>query len=584
MLTRRKQFSAENAPVERIRSRILAPFVLFVVFLLSGVLTGTYWLQQRSIETHSAELKQHVWVAYAENLSEAASLLRSLSQFVANNRLIQQAWTAQDRQALLEASQPAFKRISEQGHATHLYFHTPEEINFLRVHSPEQYGDPIRRHTLQEAVAKQETAWGVELGLYGHFVLRVVKPWYIEEQLVGYIELGSSIEHLIQRIKRTTGADLVLVIDKQYLDFDAWAEWQGQSASRLIWDQFPDKLVIDKTLSALPKRLVELIGDGVDENDSITIRAGDRVYDTSVLPAIDARNQMLGNVWILVDVTTPHNDLKVLAAVFLSSSILLAGLVVFLFYAYLSSIQSKLSKAYANLRHEISERRQVQHQLESYSYTIAHDLRAPLRSITSFSQILAEEVGETLRGDAKDALQRVMRASRHMAELIDDILELSRITRKQMSFETVDLSRCARVYLERLQSEDPQRKLVYQIEDDVVVNGSKELLSAAIENLLENAWKFTSRKERADIRFGTTRIDGQTVYCVGDNGVGFDMEYVEKLFGTFQRLHAQEDYPGTGIGLATVKRVIERHKGRVWAESQAGEGARFYFTLPDGSA
>jgi len=241
-----------------------------------------------------------------------------------------------------------------------------------------------------------------------------------------------------------------------------------------------------------------------------------------------------------------------------------------------------LSKAYAKLRYEIGERKQVQQQLESYSYTIAHDLRAPLRSITSFSQILAEEIGESLRGDARDALQRVIRAGSHMAELIDDILELSRITRKHMSVGRVDLSQYAREYIERLQSEAPDRRLEYVVENNVIVSGSRELLYAALKNLLENAWKFTSKQDTAIIQFATTTLDGETVYFVRDNGVGFDMQYVDKLFGTFQRLHPKEAYPGTGIGLATVKRVIDRHKGRVWAESETGQGTTFYFTLPDG--
>jgi signal transduction histidine kinase len=557
--------------------------VLFVVFALSGVMAGTYWLQQSSIDANSAELKEHVWIAYAENLKEAASLLGSLSDFIESNGLIQQAWLDKDRQALLEASRPLYKRFSEEGRVSHMYFYTPDRTNFLRVHSPQRYGDRVDRYTLDEAFTTQELAWGVELGVYGQLVLRVVKPWLIDGQLVGYIELGENIEHLTRRIKRTTGADLVVVVDKQYLEFDAWSEMQEQLGRRVNWNQFPDKLIIDKTLDVLPKQLLQQIGQNAEENVSVTISDEDQIYDASVLPAVDARKQLLGNIWILLNITTQHRDLKTLTTIFVLSSIVLAGLVIILFYAYLHRLQSKLSKAYEKLRHEIGEREQVQQQLESYSYTIAHDLRAPLRSITSFSQILAEEIGESLRGDARDALQRVIRASSHMAELIDDILELSRISRRHMSVGRVDLSQCARESIEQLQSEDPNRRLEYRVENDVTVSGSRELLCAALQNLLENAWKFTSKQETAKIQFATTTLDGETVYFIRDNGVGFDMKYIDKLFGTFQRLHPQEMYPGTGIGLATVKRVIERHRGRVWAESDVGAGATFYFTLPDGA-
>jgi len=580
MFSKKPQFSNDEEKVERIASGMLAPFVLFVVFTLLGAMAGAYWLQQRSIEAHSSELKQHVWVAYAESLKEAASLLGSLTGFVENNSLIQQAWADRDRQALFAAAWPVYQQISREGRVSHFHFFTPDRTNFLRVHSPQRYGDRIDRHTLDEAFTTQDLAWGVELGESGQFVLRVVKPWLVDGELVGYIELGENIEHLTRRVKRTTGADLVVVIDKRYLEYKAWSEMQEQLGSRMDWNQFPDKLIIDKTFAELPKQLLQQIGRGIEENTSVTISDEEQIYDASVLPAVDARKQLLGNIWILLNITTQQRDLKTLTTVFVFSSIVLAGLVIILFYAYLQRIQSKLSKAYAKLRHEIGERKQVQQQLESYSYTIAHDLRAPLRSITSFSQILADEVGESLRGDARDALQRVIRAGSHMAELIDDILELSRISRRHMSVEKVDLSQCARDYIERLVSEEPDRQVEYSVENDVTVSGSRELLYAALKNLIENAWKFTSKQPTAKIEFATTTVDGETVYFVRDDGVGFDMQYVHKLFGTFQRLHPKEAYPGTGIGLATVKRVIERHRGRVWADSETGQGATFYFTLP----
>lgn len=226
--------------------------------------------------------------------------------------------------------------------------------------------------------------------------------------------------------------------------------------------------------------------------------------------------------------------------------------------------------------HELST---VNKELEAYSYSIAHDLRAPLRAVTSFSQILLDDAAEKLDSDQRDSLQRVVNASKHMADLIDDILELSRITRKELQREQIDLSGLVRDILEELRRADPGRTVTATIADGVTVEGDAKLLRVALENLLGNAWKYTAKVEQPSIEFGTTTQEQKTVYYLKDNGVGFDMRYVDKLFHPFQRLHNSQDYEGTGIGLATVQRVVQRHGGQIRASSEPNKGSSFYFTL-----
>jgi len=221
----------------------------------------------------------------------------------------------------------------------------------------------------------------------------------------------------------------------------------------------------------------------------------------------------------------------------------------------------------------------VNKELEAYSYSIAHDLRAPLRTVTSFSQILVDETYDKLDDDQRDSLQRVIRASKHMAHLIDDILELSRITRKELQREQVDLSKLFADILGDLRNSDPERKVAVKAVEDVKVEGDAKLLRVALENLLGNAWKYTAKVEQPVIEFGTAVQQNKTVYYIKDNGVGFDMRYADKLFQAFQRLHNSTDYEGTGIGLATVQRVIQRHGGQIWAQSEPEKGSSFYFTL-----
>lgn len=218
-------------------------------------------------------------------------------------------------------------------------------------------------------------------------------------------------------------------------------------------------------------------------------------------------------------------------------------------------------------------------ELESYSYSIAHDLRTPLRTVTSFSQILLEDADTKLGPTELDSLQRVVGAGKYMAQLIDDILELSRISRTELHPQKVDLSNIAYIVAKQIGLSDPARQVDWAITPAISTVGDPRLLQIVLDNLLGNAWKYTKQEATARIEFGTYDEQGRRVYYVRDNGVGFDMQYSDKLFGTFQRLHNDEEFEGTGIGLATVARIVHRHNGHVWAQSVAGEGATFYFTL-----
>lgn len=218
-------------------------------------------------------------------------------------------------------------------------------------------------------------------------------------------------------------------------------------------------------------------------------------------------------------------------------------------------------------------------ELEAFSYSVSHDLRAPLRSIDGFSHALLEDYAEQLSPEGQDYLQRVRASAQRMAELIDDMLNLSRVTRSSLEHQPVNLSELAEHICAELQQEQPERKVTFSIAPGLNANGDPHLIKILLENLLGNAWKFTSKREHAQIEFGALDGDKPGTFFVRDNGAGFDMTYTGKLFGAFQRLHSLNEFPGTGIGLATVQRIINRHGGRVWAEGKVNEGATFYFTL-----
>jgi two-component system, sensor histidine kinase and response regulator len=238
------------------------------------------------------------------------------------------------------------------------------------------------------------------------------------------------------------------------------------------------------------------------------------------------------------------------------------------------------ARALAETRAELV--RDLEHknrELESFSYAVSHDLRAPLRRIDSFSRAIMESQAEKLDDTGRKFLSRVREASQHMSQLIDDVLYLSKVTRAELREQEVNLSDVANLTLDQLHEGEPDRAVERKIRPAVIVTGDGQLLRIAMKNLLENAWKFTSREPSAKIEFGVSHGPTEPSYFIRDNGAGFDMTYAARLFGPFQRLHPQDEFPGSGIGLATVQRIIHRHGGRVWAEGLVGQGATFYFTL-----
>ena len=253
---------------------------------------------------------------------------------------------------------------------------------------------------------------------------------------------------------------------------------------------------------------------------------------------------------------------------------------------WLERLNQELISEIAKKERLAAQLREANGELEAFSYSVAHDLRAPLRHISAFGKILGES-SAGLDEAGRHALDRVQRAVQRMNELIDGLLVLSRVTTSQPSLEPIDLATIARPIVERLRELEPDRTVDVSIADRIPAAGDRRLLSVVLENLLGNAWKFTGKTKDARIEVGVDSTRTPPVYYVRDNGAGFDMAQAARLFGVFQRLHTEQAFPGTGIGLATVQRVVRRHGGKIWAQAAPGAGAAFFFTLaadPHGAA
>jgi light-regulated signal transduction histidine kinase (bacteriophytochrome) len=256
------------------------------------------------------------------------------------------------------------------------------------------------------------------------------------------------------------------------------------------------------------------------------------------------------------------------------------------FNEMLEQIQEReeaLRRAHDELEQRVADRTAqldaANKELEAFSYSVSHDLRAPLRSIDGFSLALLEDYANRLDDEGRDYLQRIRAATQRMGMLIDDLLNLSRVTRAEIRKEAVNLSTLAHSVAAGLQETQPERHIEFRIEDHLEARADARLVLVIFENLLGNACKFTSKRISACIEFGKTNHNGSSAYFVRDNGAGFDSTYANRLFGAFQRLHASAEFPGTGIGLATVQRIVHRHGGEIWAEGAVEKGATFYFTL-----
>ncbi len=262
------------------------------------------------------------------------------------------------------------------------------------------------------------------------------------------------------------------------------------------------------------------------------------------------------------------------------------GLLIKTFNEMLQQIEfrdQELRKAQSELEQRVEERTNqlvvANKELEAFSYSVSHDLRGPLETMNGFVHILLTKYAAALDSDGRDYLQHVRAAARRMAELIEDLLNLSRVSTTAMHRQKVDMSALARLILQDLQRRNPERQVEVVVADCFPTDGDTRLLQIALDNLLQNAWKYSSVRERARIEFGCEQRRSGQVFFVRDNGAGFDNRHADRLFKPFQRLHSSSEFPGTGVGLATVQRVIQRHGGDIWAEAKVGEGATFYFTI-----
>lgn len=582
-----------NYNLNQIRLYILTPLTIILAVLLTTIIVTAYLTYEHTIGDAMVDLQRQSQDLYLDAINEDAKVLTGFLRYIKQDGEIQNAWLTQNREALLSASIKHYRLFNNKFDVSHFYFHDTDKMNFLRVHHAQRYGDEIKRQTLQLAITNQDMAYGVELGTFGRFVLRTVEPWYIDGKLVGYVELGKEIEHINRKIARILGIDVAIGIFKSLINQLDWEEYIRSLGLSGNWHEQQEIVLMDSTSAHNQVYFSDMIGQ-ITENTMLTeFHAANSHLHGMSIPIFDVNRKDVGYMLLLHDATRQTEDLlQYIYTVIIFGLLLITGIWLF-YFVYVGKIQKHVVTAYRDLEKEIEQHQHTQrllesHQqelemsnreLESYSYSIAHDLRTPLRSVVSFSQIIKQDAAEKLSSDEQSTLQRVIDAGKYMAHLIDDILELSRISRMEIRKETVNISKLADAVFEQVQNSEPDRKVEWIVQSDLTVSGDVRLLRLLLSNLLTNAWKYTAKAAQAQIEFACTIDANQKIFYVKDNGIGFDMQHADNLFRPFHRLHRSNEYPGSGVGLATVQRITHRHGGKVWANASPGKGATIYFTL-----
>jgi PAS domain S-box-containing protein len=368
----------------------------------------------------------------------------------------------------------------------------------------------------------------------------------IEQDEIGY--LAYAFEQMTSDLKQSTvSRNYVLSILESMLNSVIVLDRAGliQRANQITFNEFgfPVESLIGKPLKTLFKTPLRIATSKDVEALCATADGKSFSATVSISELPNQHGQVVGYVCVIVDITERKRNEEELR---------------------------RRSIALANANKE----------LEAFSYSVSHDLRAPLRAIDGFSHAIVEDFGEKLDPEATRQLDRIRNASQSMGHLIDDMLKLSRLSRAEMKIERIDLSGLAREIAEELKESSPERKVDVKIENSLFVNADKALTQILLRNLIGNAWKYTSKKDNAAIEMGQKNEDGKKIFFIRDNGAGFNMEYATNLFGAFQRLHSTREFPGTGIGLATAMRIMRRHGGDVWAEAEVDKGATFFFYFP----
>ena len=576
---------------ETLRIFLIIPLSLTILILLGTCVIALNQLHKHYVNKEVRKSVDEVSQLFQAELEEDAGLLKAIIGFLQKDKNLQDSWLAGDRQSLLGYASPIFEDIRSNHKVTHFYFHSLDQVNFLRVHKPERYGDHIDRFTMNQAAGSAKDAWGIELGPLGTFTLRYVYPWKIDGKLEGYIELGEEIEHIMPELVSITGTELLFVINKSYLNRAGWEQGMEMLGQTGNWDQYSDVIVIDSTMEDASSVIDREIQRHHDRHENFTFKMPeDRNYIGGFVPLYDAGDTEVGDIIVLKDITPLQASLsRLLINLILICSGVSIMLLVF-FWQYITRIEQRV-KLVKSLEFQNREMQHIVH-------TTSHDLRSPLTNIGGFSEelkydcdhlleLLAEqgdergsEVELLAKQNIPESLGFITAGVKKMSNLLDGLLQVSRVGTAQVNSESLDMDKIVRDVLAAMEYQIKENCIAVTVVSLPGCIGDKNMLDRVFTNLIGNAIKYSDPAKKGEIRISGKVEDGMSIYCVADNGIGIAPDHQEKVFEIFHRLDPDDTVGGEGLGLTIVTRILDRMDGRVWLESEPGKGSRFFVSMP----
>lgn len=612
---------------ERIRLRILLPVVSVLAALLLGAVVGFFQYQKTRFNQDIQTKLDGIHRMFRQELHRDAVLMRALVDFIKEDKGLQNAWLAKDRQELLRLAAPIYDNIRSKYRITHFYFHGPDSVNFLRVHNPPSYGDYIDRFTLQEASASGKTTQGIELGPFGTFTLRVVQPWRINTEIVGYLELGEGIEHITPLLKNILGAELMFVISKKYLDRNKWGEGLKMMGRTGDWSRFRDFVIVDKTMDTINSKIQEYLQLSHQDHAGLRfdITSDDRKYRGGFVALIDAGMRDVGDIVVLNDITDEQAAMQKLTKIMIAICVLIGGFLIVFFFIYVGKIERRLLKSSNNLKNEIAVRIQAQEALQKahteleqrieertaelsksnallkvevnerrlaeaalekssekikrFAYSVSHDLKNPAVGIHGLTKRLQKIYRGLLDEKGKRYCDQILKASEQIAALVEKINIYISTKETPFDIETVKLKEVLLMIREEFALQLNTREISWS-EPDCLPEIRMDRLSILriLRNLVDNSLKYGGNK-LSEIEFGYKESGEFHVLSIKDNGAGLKEKDFNKIFGLFTREATSQEVQGTGLGLAIVKEIAEQSKGNVWAEPGPKKGMTVFVSI-----